>query len=264
VGQSTAVRADAVGGTAQGGATTAGRPAPIASVTYCGRDVERLLVTTHVVAPGEDLVAVAVRYVGPYARAGDVVVLGQKLVSICQGRLVALAAVAPGPVARLLSRAVRATPHGLGLRRPETMEMALREVGLARILRACVAGAVDRVRRRHGAFYRVAGPRVWAIDGPGPETLEPYDRYVVLAPDDPDAVARAVARRLGTAAAVVDVNDLDAQVLGASPGVDREMVRAALRDNPMGQGRARTPIAILRPRRRRSPVTDAGGRCPGR
>lgn len=232
---------------------------PLEAVDCRGRRVDRRLVVTHVVRPGEDLVAVARHYLAGRVGAGDVVVLGQKLVSICQGRLVPLAEVRVGPLARLLSRAVRPTPHGLGLRRPETMAMALREVGTARILRACAAGAVDRLRGRHGAFYRVAGSRVWAIDGPGPDTLPPYDEYVVLAPDDPDAVARRVARAVGAMAAVVDVNDLAAAVLGASPGVDRDLVRCALRDNPMGQGRARTPLGWLSPRRA---FTDGGGRYP--
>lgn len=219
------------------------------SVRVLGRPVMRRLVVTHVVQPGEDLVAVSRRYLGPHVQASDIALLGQKLVSICQRRLVPLDEVRVGPIARLLSRTVRATPHGLGLRRPQTMAMAIKEVGLGRILAASAVGAWDRVTGRHGGFYRVAGERVWAIDGPGPSTLPPYDRYVVLAPDDPDALARRVARALGCGAAIVDVNDLEAAVLGASPGVNRELVRRALRDNPMGQGQARTPLGWLTPGR---------------
>ena len=225
-----------------------------------GREVARWLVVTHVVAPGEDAVAVARAYLGPHVQPGDIAFLGQKLVSICQGRLVPLADVRVGPLVRLLSRTVRRTPHGLGLRRPETMAMAVREVGWGRILAASVAGAWDRVLGRHGGFYRVAGARVWAIDGPGPSTLPPYDRYVVLAPEDPDGLARRIARALGTAVAIVDVNDLEAAVLGASPGVDRALVSEALRDNPLGQGAARTPLGWLRPRR----AMGGGARYPAR
>jgi hypothetical protein len=232
-------------------AAAPGSVVALAPAHALGREVARRLVVTHVVAPGEDLIALARRYLGPHVAPGDVAVLGQKLVSICQGRLIELDRVQVGAIARLLSRTVRPSPHGLGLRRPQTMAMAIREVGLARILVASAAGAMDRLRRTHGAFYRVAGPRVWAIDGPGPATLPPYDRYVVLAPDDPDALARSVARALGCGAAVVDVNDLEAAVLGASPGVDRDLVRAALRDNPMGQGTAQTPLGWLRPARPR-------------
>lgn len=229
------------------GAPSVGTLVPMAPVRYRDRDVERKLVVTHVVEPGEDLLTIVRRYLGPHVQPGDIALIGQKLASVSQGRCVPLAEVHVRPIARLLSRTVRRTPHGLGLRRPETMEMAMREVGVARILAASVYGAMDRVRGTKGAFYRVAGSRVWAIDGPGPETIPPYDRYVVLAPEDPDGLARRVARCLGVPACIVDVNDLSAAILGASPGLDRDLVVHALRDNPMGQGRARTPLGFLRP-----------------
>ena len=229
------------------GAPLPGMVVPLPRAHLRGRPIERCLVVTHVVQPGEDLEELAERYLAPHVRPGDIAVVGQKVASVCQGRCIPLAEVRVRALARLLSRTVRRTPHGLGLRRPETMEMALREVGTWRILYASLHGAWDRVKKRSGSFYRVAGSRVWAIDGPGPETLAPYDRFIVLAPDDPDRLARQVARRLGTGACIVDVNDLSAAVLGASPGVDRRLVREALRDNPMGQGRAQTPLGLLRP-----------------
>jgi hypothetical protein len=222
---------------------------PLSPAIVDGWRVDRWLVVTHVVRPGEDLSPLLRRYVAPHVRPEDVVAVGQKLASIGQGRCLPLDQVRPRLLARWLSRTVRPSPHGLGLRRPETMEMAIREVGTARILYACLFAAWDRLTGRKGSFYRVAGPRVWAIDGPGPETLPPYDRYVVLAPLQPDALARQAARTLGCSAAVVDVNDLGCAVLGASPGVDIRLVCRSLADNPMGQGRAQTPLAILRPSR---------------
>jgi hypothetical protein len=212
-----------------------------------GRLWQRILVRCHVVEPGEDLFALADRYLRPLVRRGDIAVLGQKLVSISQGRLLPLDQVRPRPLARLLSRTVRRSPHGLGLRRPQTMEMAIREVGVARILWASLFGLWDHLTGQKGHFYRVVGSRVSSIDGPGPETLPPYDRYVVLAPDQPQQVCRRLARRLGCAVALVDANDLAVQVLGASPGVRPELVARLLEDNPMGQGAQRTPLVVLRP-----------------
>jgi hypothetical protein len=191
--------------------------------------------------------AVVGRYLGPAVRPGDIAILGQKLVSITQGRLVPLDAARPRLLARLLSSAVRRSAHGLGLGRPQTMEMALREVGTLRILWASAFGLWDHLTGQSGHFYRTAGWRVASIDGPGPDTLPPYDRYVVLAPRTPDRECRRVARLLGCAVALVDANDLATEVLGASPGVRRDTVAALLRDNPMGQGRAQTPFMILRP-----------------
>ena len=93
---------------------------------------------------------------------------------------------------------------------------------------------------------RIAGRRVAAIDGPNRYTVKPFGYYVILDPEKPDDVAKDLSRLLGVGVAVVDCNDLGSEVLGASEGVDREFVREALRDNPMGQSDQRTPMGVIR------------------
>ena len=56
--------------------------------------------------------------------------------------------------ARLLSRFVSRTPVGVGLGHPATMQLAIDEVGLPRILLASVAAAVTRPFGMRGVFYR--------------------------------------------------------------------------------------------------------------
>lgn len=46
--------------------------------------------------------------------------------------------------------------------------------------------------------------------------------------------------------AIVDANDLSVAVLGASDGVDPEVIGEVFRDNPLGQGHQQTPAAIVR------------------
>ena len=122
----------------------------------------------------------------------------------------------------------------------------MREVGVPRILFAAIIGGLPRSLGRSGDFYRLAGRRVAAIDGPNRYTIKPFGYYVVLAPAEPDVVAKELSRMLGVGVAVVDCNDLGSEVLGASDGVDREFVRQALRGNPMGQGHQRTPMGVIR------------------
>ncbi|MCY0877838.1 MAG: coenzyme F420-0:L-glutamate ligase [Firmicutes bacterium] len=214
---------------------------------------QRFVVRTHLVRPGERLDRTLHPYLADRVQRQDIVVLGEKIVAIAEGRAVLLSAVRPRPLARFLSKRVRPLGYGLGLRRAETMEMAMREVGSLRILVAAVAGAVDRLVGRSGDFYRVAGRRVAAIDGPGPTTIPPYNQYIVLAPEHPETVISAMARRYGCQVAVVDVNDVGSEVLAASDGADRELIRELLRDNPMGQGAQGTPVAVVRPLSKRSP-----------
>jgi hypothetical protein len=90
------------------------------------------------------------------------------------------------------------------------------------------------------------GEAISAIDG-YTGTMPPYERAIVLAPREPDAVCERVAAATGAGVAIVDANDLEkAKVLGASAGVDRSMVEYALLDNPHGNGDEQTPIVVLK------------------
>lgn len=214
-----------------------------------GRRWRRIIIKTHVIRPGEDIAEVVARYARPHVRRGDIVFVGQKATSIAQERLIAEADIQPRPLALLLSRFVRPSPYGYGLRKPQTMEVALRVAGAPRILAAAGAAAIGRLVGRRGDFFRVAGRGVAAIDGATDWALPPYNRYVVLAPREPERLARRMAERLGKGigAAIVDLNDLGGTVLGTSSGVDRRTVAQVLRDNPMGQGPYQTPLGIIRP-----------------
>ena len=58
---------------------------------------------------------------------------------------------------RTLSRFVLKLPTGVGLSSPWTMQLAIQEAGLPRILLAAVVSAVGKVIGKRGWFYQVAG-----------------------------------------------------------------------------------------------------------
>lgn len=215
--------------------------------SYRGQVWARYPLRTHVVQPGEDLAQLVERYAAPALREGDVLAISEKVVAICQRRTFPVDEIHPRPLARWLSRFVTRTPHGIGIGSPVTMELALREAGVWRILVAAAVAALTKPLGVRGMFYRVAGRSIAAIDGPTPYTLPPYNRYASLAPKDPDGVARRLAEQLGVPVAIVDANDLGVEVLGASQGLDRALVAELFRDNPLGQGSQQTPLCILRP-----------------
>ena len=183
-----------------------GEVLPTTDVVVDGVRWGRRLIRTHVIRPGEDPVATVERYVRPHVRPGDWVFVGQKALSIAQGRLVRERAVRPRPLAVLLSRYVRRTPFGRGLGRPATMEVALREAGVPRILLAAAVHMLGRPFGRSGDFYRVAGRRVAAIDGVTEWALPPYNEYIVLHPREGGGFSKRLASRLRTPVAVVDLN----------------------------------------------------------
>lgn len=216
-------------------------------ISYRGHPYRRLLVRTPVVRSKDPLLAVISAHLARHCLPGDIAFVSEKLVAITQGRLVRADTLQPRPLAHLLSRFVVKSPYGAGLRLPVNMEMALREVGTARIMAAAVCGAIGKLLHRPGTFYRVAGRRVAAIDGPNPHTLPPYGKYIILCPLDPSGVATKIGAALGCAAAIVDCNDVGSEVLGATEGLDEDLVRSVLSDNPMGQGHQRTPMGLIRP-----------------
>lgn len=214
--------------------------------TYQGQVWARYPIRTHVIQPGEDIGAIVKQYAQPHLQQGDILAISEKVVAICQRRAFPVEEIHPRPLARWLSRYVTKTPHGIGIGSPVTMELALREAGVWRILLAAAVAALTKPLGIRGVFYHIAGRSVAAIDGPTPYTLPPYNRYASLAPQNPSKVAQSLADQLGVPVAIVDANDLGVEVLGASRGVDPLLVSELFRDNPLGQGSQQTPLCILR------------------
>lgn len=219
------------------------------SVRVDGVAYDRIPIKTHVVMADDDLGEVVSRYAAPVVQSGDVLFVTEKIVGITQGRSFALEDIHPRRLAVFLSRYVTKTSHGIGLGIPETMEMALRECGTPRILLAAGVAAVTKVLGRRGDFYRIAGSRARAIDGPTKNTIPPYDSQVVLGPDRPGEVAHELKARLGPdiAVLIVDINDFGGNILGstATRRMDDVMLRV-LQDNPLGQDRQSTPMGVIR------------------
>ena len=215
--------------------------------TVDGEDWLRIPVKTHLITKEDDMADVVVRYPKPLMREGDILFISEKAVACTQSRAIPMEDIKPRKLAVTLSRYVTKTPAGIGLGIPETMEMALQECGTLRILFAAFCSVIGKILGKKGWFYIVAGPKARGIDGPTEGTIPPYDHYVVLTPADPMGTSKKLAQALGHPVAIVDINDLGANILGFSekqPTLD--WLARALGDNPLGQGSESTPMGILR------------------
>ncbi len=211
-----------------------------------GRAYARHPVRTHLVTDADDAVDVVRRYVGDLDDRVRLVAVSERMVAITQGRSYPMSTIRPGRLARLLVRFVTRPGYGIGLGTAETMQLAIDEVGAARILFAAAVSAITKPFGVHGLFYRLAGPQAGAIDGPTSYTIPPYNQAATLGPRDPGAAARRIGESLGVPVAVIDANDAGCNVLGASPGIDRRFVARLFADNPLGQAREQTPICVVR------------------
>ena len=214
-----------------------------------GTDYERIPVKTHVVKYGDDIIEVVRKYTDGLLKSGDMVFISEKCVACTQNRAIPLNEIHPSKLATFLSHFVTKTPHGIGLGMPETMHYAIKECGTVRILVASAAGAIGKLLGQKGWFYIVAGRKAASIDGPTPNTIPPYNQYVVLGPKDPDKVASSISKAINYPVFIVDINDLGGNILGSSnPEISNDLLVRILKDNPLGQCSESTPIGIIRKR----------------
>ncbi|MCL2508932.1 MAG: coenzyme F420-0:L-glutamate ligase [Oscillospiraceae bacterium] len=210
-------------------------------------DYYRYPVKTHVVMSGDSLTDVIDEYVKPYLIDGDMIFMSEKIVAISQGRAFDIDDIKPSRLANVLYKFVYKSPYGIGLGSPWTMELAIRDIGVPRILFAAMCSAVTKPFGVRGVFYKIVGDKGRAIDGPCDYALPPYNHYAKLAPKDPDDVAAKLERHCGHKVVIMDANDLGREVLGVSDkSISKDMCKEIFRDNPLGQTSEQTPIAIVR------------------
>ncbi|NUO90387.1 MAG: asparagine synthetase B [Dermatophilaceae bacterium] len=239
-------------------------------VTADGTSVRRYPLRTDLYAREDDLEAKTMTYIDRFfsglLEAGDEHVaattgrwyffISEKIVAITQGRSFFIWDIKVGRPARLLSRYVTRTPAGIGLGSPFTMQLAIEEAGLPRVLFASAGGAIGKVLGKRGLFYDLVGGDIRAIDGPTEYSVYPANVSAKLGPKDPDDVAArlsaAIRARVPAAyrdtfggTVVMDANDIGRNVLGKDAPGSKEHYELMFADNPLGQGSEQTPMAIV-------------------
>ncbi len=205
-------------------------------------------VKTHLLGPFDDPVEIVRRYALPNSRPGDIVTIGETPLAVIQRRFFDPRMLQPTVAATRLAQFM----HGEGaLGTGPGMQSLMNEHGALRVFGALVGGALGKAAGQAGWFYRLAGEQARLVDDVT-GTLPPYDNFVVVGPRDAGGVCAAITAATGLRAAVVDANDLGkVDVVGASAGVDHELVCAALKANPAGNGDESTPVVLIRPNDRK-------------
>jgi len=210
-------------------------------------EYSRYPVRTHVIMSGENITEILDKYLTEKPNANDYVFISEKVIAICQGRAFDIDDIHPSALAKLMCKFVYKSPYGIGLGSPWTMELALRDVGIPKMLLASVCSAVTKPFGVRGVFYKIAGTKARAIDGPCDCTIPPYNHYAKLAPKDPDEVAKKLKEHLGCGVVIIDANDIGVEVLGRSgEEISVEFCKQVFADNPLGQSSQSTPIAVVR------------------
>jgi hypothetical protein len=203
-------------------------------------------VRTRLVTRDDRIVDVVKRYAQPLGDDVALVACSERTTAVTQGRSYPVDEIRVGRLARFLWPRVTQTGYGIGLGSPQTMQLAIQEVGAPRILLAAAVAAVTKPFGIHGLFYKVAGRQAAAVDGAADYVIPPYDKEATLGPKDPDGVARAISAAIGKPVAIIDANDAGCATLGVSRGVDPRWVERLFLDNPLGQSLEQTPVCVVR------------------
>ena len=219
------------------------------TIRAMGATWARHAIATHFVQVGESYIDLMERYVKPLYQEGDILSMSEKVIAICQKRVVTEDEVKPGFWAKLLSRFVHQTSAGPGMGLPIKMQFAINVCGLPKILWAAFRAAIDKLRGVHGTFYRIAGLEVSGLDGFYGEDIPEYEHMGVRIPENPAGVCDEIYEKTGIVSMIVDANDLNVEMLGHCSQLkesDGELLEL-IRDNPAGQDRQLTPFILIRP-----------------
>lgn len=219
------------------------------TIQAMGKNWARHAIATHFVTVGESYLDLMERYVKPIYQKGDILSMSEKVIAICQGRVVTEEEVRPGFWAKVLSRFVRQTSAGPGMGLPVKMQFAINVCGLPKILWAAFRAAVDKLRGIHGTFYRIAGVEVSGLDGFYGHDIPEYEHMGVRVPENPNGVCDEIFEKTGIVSMIVDANDLDVELLGQCAQLRHspQELLDLIRDNPAGQDRQLTPFILIRP-----------------
>lgn len=213
-----------------------------------GKCYARHAIQTHFVQVGESYIDLMNQYVAPLYQEGDILSMSEKVIAMCQKRVVTEEQVKPGFWAKVLSRCVQQTAAGPGMGLPVKMQFAINVCGLWKVLWAAFCAAVDKLRGKRGTFYEMLGTEVSGLDGFYGHEIPEYEHMGVRVPENPDGVCDEIFEKTGIVSMIVDANDLNVELLGHCAQLQQgeDVLLGLIKDNPAGQDRQLTPFILIR------------------
>lgn len=211
---------------------------------------ERYAIQTHFIEQGENYISLIAKYVAPLYQEGDILVISEKIIAMCQNHTVEKKDVKLGFWAKFLSRFATKTPSGIGMDEPYKLQLAINMKGLPLVLWATLCSAVGKMLKKRGVFYKILGQEVAGIDGFYMHSaFTRYHDLAVLTPREPEKVCYEIYNKLRINSMIVDANDIDVTILGCSKKLKtytEGQLAALIEDNPAGQDDECTPFILIR------------------
>ena len=116
-----------------------------------GKTYARHAIQTHFVQVGESYVDLVEKYVKPLWQPGDLLSSSEKIIGLCQKRVVYKKDMKVGRLAKFLSRFASHSSAGIGVDSPYKMQFAINERGALFVLWAAFCAGVAKLFGKRGA-----------------------------------------------------------------------------------------------------------------
>ena len=197
----------------------------------------------------DNYIDVIKEYVSGIYEEGDIISISEKIISICQNKIIRREDIKIGWWAKFLSKfANHKNRGGYGVGMTINMQYAIDKVGLPRVIFASLLAGITKIFGIKGVFYKVVGQDVSGLDGFYDGAWQEYRDIGIEIPENSTLVCNEIKNKLGISTMIVDSNDFGQVILGKSKDIELsdKVLREIIRDNPAGQGQQRTPIILIR------------------
>jgi len=208
----------------------------------------RHAIETHYVQIGENYIDIIEKYVKPIYEEGDIISISEKIIGLCQKRVVYKKDMKVTRLAKFLSKFAMRSDAGVGVDNPYKMQFAININGPLKVIWAAIAGGICKLFGKRGVFYEIVGQEVSGLDGFYGDVFSDYSEFGIRIPKDPNGVCNKIYEETGVKSMIVDANDFNQEILGKADVIDYtdEELIGMIKDNPCGQTKTLTPMVLIR------------------
>lgn len=208
----------------------------------------RYAIQTHYVKIGEDYIKLIANYVRPFYQEGDILSISEKIIALCQRRVIYKDDVKVSFLAKFLSKFAMKTEAGIGVNSPYKMQVAINLCGKVKVIYAAILAGIGKLFHKKGIFYNIVGEEITGLDGFYGKVFPEYGEFGIRIPEKPNEVCNEIYQKLGIKSIIVDANDLSVEILGRADVIqeENEKLKQMILDNPAGQSNQLTPFILIR------------------
>ena len=213
-----------------------------------GNTYLRYAIRTHYVQVGEDYIEIIKKYVEPHYKEGDILSISEKIIALCQKRVVYKKDMKLSFLARFLCKFSMSSDAGIGVDCPYKMQFAIDLCGRLKVIYAAIMAGIGKLFGKKGIFYNIVGMEVTGLDGFYDKVFPEYGEFGIRIPENPTEVCNEIYEKLGIKAMIVDANDIERTILGKADNIEEtdEFLENLIADNPAGQSKQLTPFILIR------------------